>query len=266
MTRFYQIARLVAGQTIFPGEAGLRIDLDAVTPDDMIENDVAFRAAIAPDMWFWLSGGGTLLLNNRHLCVVRRSPDARINPGKFSLFTGRADNAVERADPGLIVRELFEELLLYEGDALLVPRLAAIQPVINSAYDVMRQAGVVAERPTRDLPLTPVPLPARQVTIRHGGITREHWLTWIAGANNDVNILSLFAADCDLSQLKARDGEFHLHDGGVRMASRAIYLLDLVGGQARPLSADGPAFIPQREEMTPPLQFLLDACHGIRRK
>lgn len=266
MTRFYQIARLVVGRSVFPDETGLRIDLNTLSPGDLIENDVAFRAAIAPDAWFWLSGGGTLLLNNRYLCVVRRSPDARINPGKFSLFTGRADNDAERADPALIVRELFEELLLYEDGTLLMPKLPAVQPVIDAAYGAMRQAGIVAEGPSCDLPLIPVMLPRRQVTIRHGGATREHWLTWITGANNDINILSLFAADCDVSQLKARDGEFHLQDGSVRMAARTVYLLDLLDGHARPLSADGTAFIPRREQMTPALQFLLDACQGVRGK
>lgn len=264
MARFYQIARLTSGQTIFPHEAGLRIDLDAVKPDDLIENDVAFRTAVAPDTWFWLSGGGTLLLNNRYLAVVRRSPEARVNPGKFSLFTGRADNDAERADPSLIVRELFEELLLYEDGTLLMPRFPAIQPLVDEAYDVMRKVGVIPDGPVRDMPLTPVALPARPVAIRHGGVWRDHRLAWTVNANNDINLLSLFAAECDIGRLVVRDGEFHVANGVTHRAGRDIYLLDLEEQAAKPLYPGRLAGIPPTDAMTPALRFLLDACRGNR--
>ena len=262
MSRFYQIARLTVGVTIFPSEEGLRVDLDGLTPADLIENDVAFRTAAAPDVWFWLSGGGTLLLNGRYLLVVQRSLDARVNPGKFSLFTGRADNDAERADPALMARELFEELLLYEGSTLLTPRVDAWQPVIDAAHAAMRAAGIIEPGSARDIILTPVALPTRPVVIRHRGAEREHALAWTAGANNDINALFLFAADCDIARLAARDGEFHVAGGNAHKAGRQIFLLDLLEGFARTLSEGQPVCLPQRDAMTPPLQFLLDVCRG----
>jgi hypothetical protein len=252
MARFYQIARLTEGTTIFPDAEVLRVDLDG--PAELIENDVAFRAAAAPDNWFWLSGGGTLLLNDRYLPAVQRAADARVNPGKFSLFTGRADNETERANPELLARELFEELLLYEAGTLLLPELAGLQSVIDTAYAGMRDAGVIAPGASRALPLTPVKLADRPVRIRQGGVEREHRLTWAASTNNDINVLFLFAARCDLASLSARDGEFHRDSG---QAGRAIYLYDLADGSARPLSEPGDTRALAETDMTPPLRFLL---------
>lgn len=260
MVRFYQIARLKVGTSIFPDADALSIDLDGVGQDDLIENDIAFRAAIAPDSWFWLSGGGTLLLNGRYLPIVRRPLDARVNPGTFSLFTGRADDEAERADPALMVRELFEELLIYDDQTLLVPRWAPRQDVIDGAYAAIRAAGIIPEGAQRPLDITPVALPARPLVIRQGGAERRLTLSWTAGKANDINVLSLFAAECDLSRLSARDGEFHrLAEGGVRPAARAIYLLDTADGTARPLSGGDAICVPAREIMSPYLQFVLDA-------
>ena len=263
MPRFYQIVRLTAGRTIFPDAQALRVDLDGVTPQDLIENDVAFRAAAAPDAWFWLSGGGTLFLNGRYLPVVQRSPGARVNPGKFSLFTGRADNAAERVEPAFLVRELFEELLLYESGTLLAPKLAAAQAVIDTTYSVMRQAGIVAPGPSRELALTPVALPTRPVVIRHQGWERTHHLAWIATANNDINALSVFAAECDIARLTARDGEFHVDGGTVTPAGRAIFLYDLQTRTARPLSGPGEVRALAPEDTTVSLAFLLAQCSAI---
>jgi CBS domain-containing protein len=265
MPRFYQIARLRVGETIFPDSEVLRVDLDGVGSGDLIENDTIFRAAAASDSWFWLSGGGTLLLNGRYLPVVRRSADARVNPGKFSLFTGRADNEEERANPALLVRELFEELLLYEGNTLLVPQFSGLESIISAAHAAMREAGIIIEKVGRSLPLTPVRLADRPVRILQGGVEREHRLTWTKAINNDVNVLFLFAAECDLAVLRARDGEYPYGNDGVTPASRAIYLYDLVTGSVRPLSEIGEAYALPEAEMTAPLLFLLELCRQASR-
>ncbi len=260
MARFYQIARLTQGSTIFPETEKLRIDLDGVTAADLIENDIAFQAAIAPQTWFWLSGGGTLLLNGHYIPVVRRSQNALINPGKFSLFTGRADNAGERARPPLMVRELFEELLLFEGETLLVPQLEGFQDLIDTAHGAIRKSGILEDGPRRALPLTLVPLKAHSVTIRHQGAEREYQLSWTAGPSNDINVLYLFAAECGLAQLAARDGEFRVTQDKFIGAGRDIYLYDLRSRLARSLTRpDNPRTI-SRGEMTEPLRFLEDLC------
>jgi hypothetical protein len=256
MPRFYQIAQLTRGRGIDVSAGALTIDLDA--RDALIENDEDFRAAVAPDTWFWVSGGGTLLLNGRYLVVVQRSPDARVNPGKFSLFTGRADNAQERADPSLLVREMFEELLLFEGDTLLKPRLEGHEAMIATAYSALRETGALAGEPCRVLDLTPLPLATRQVRIRHGGTETEHALSWAVGPVNDVNALFLFGAECDVSGLRGKDGEFHKQGDLIVHADRALYLLDVASGSAAGLSPGMPTCVPPREDMTYLLQSVLE--------
>ena len=265
MTRFYQIARLTEGKTIFSEAEKLRIDLDGVMPADLVENDIAFQAAVAPQTWFWLSGGGTLLLNDHYLPIVRRSADARINPGKFSLFTGRADNAAERARPALMVRELFEELLLFEDETLLVPQLEGFQDMVDAAHGAIREAGVLDDGPWRALPLTPVPLTTRPVSIRHQGAERQYQLSWTASPSNDINVLFLFAAECDLARLSARDGEMGAAGKTALRACRDIYLYDPRSRMARPLTPAGEQRIIAREDMTGSLSFLEDLCVGSLR-
>jgi hypothetical protein len=263
MPRFYQIAQLTAGRGIHVSAGSVTVDLDAC--DALVENDADFRAAVAPDTWFWISGGGTLLLNGRYLVVVRRSPDARVNPGKFSLFTGRADNAQERVDPSMLVREMFEELLLFEGGTLLMPRLDGHEAMIATAYNALREVGVLAGEPNRVLDLTPLPLATRQVRIRHGGTETERALSWAVGSANDVNALFLFGAECDVFRLRGRDGEFHMHGDLVVRADRALYLLDVTNGSAAGLLPGMPTCVPPREDMTYLLQTVLEeAARGPR--
>jgi hypothetical protein len=258
MARFYQIARLAEGKTIFPETERLRIDLDRVTREDLIENDVAFQAAIAPRSWFWLSGGGTILLNGHYLPIVRRSAGARVNPGKFSLFTGRADDAQERANPTLLVRELFEELLLFEGETLLVPQCEEFQHVIEKVRGATGATGVLKDGPQRPLPLTAVPLKTRPVEILHQGVEREYQLSWTVGPSKDINVLYLFTAECDLKRLSARDGEFDVSSGRSVGAGRDIYLYDLRSRAARALTCEVDQQSISRAEMTDPLRFLED--------
>jgi hypothetical protein len=262
MPRFYQIVRLIEGRSIFPHPDKFLVDLDAARESDLIENDIAFGAAIAPGTWFWLSGGGTLLLNGRFLVLVQRSAQARVNPGKYSLFTGRADDEVERAEPLMLIRELFEELLLFEKGVLLAPQLDDWQPLVDRAHAGMREAGIlgrdVAQRP---LVLTPIRLPDSVMRIRHNGAARDHRFTWTASFTNDINALFLFGAQCDIDRLTARDGEFYRDDGGqVVRSERELYLYDLTTEMAHPLTSEGDARLVGRVEMTEPLQYLIGLC------
>ena len=265
MPRFYQIVRLIEGRSIFPPPGNLLVDRSETRKNDLVENDIAFGAAIAPGAWFWLSGGGTVLLNNRYLVTVRRSAQARVNPGKFSLFTGRADDGVERAAPQALVRELFEELLLFEDGVLLTPQFEPYQPLVDQAYATMRSAGLLShDGAGRPLPLTAVKLPDQTVRIRHEGVEREQRLTWVASPNNDINVLFLFGATCDLGKLTARDGEFYRDDDGLVVRSeRELFLYDLTDGTARPLTGKGGARPVGRDEMTEPLQWLIGLCRGL---
>ena len=57
---------------------------------------------INPDIYFWVSGGGSFFINKKYIFLVKRSSDSKINPDKFSIFTGRANNIGELKNPLLI--------------------------------------------------------------------------------------------------------------------------------------------------------------------
>jgi hypothetical protein len=259
--RFYEIVKLIRGHTIEIDGDHLAVDLDRTTNADLISNDQEFAAAVAPDAFFWISGGGTFILNGRWLPLVQRSAQARVNPGLYSLFTGRANNRHERARPGELVRELFEELLLFSDGRLLVPRNSDYQAVIDNAHALLRSEGNFVGAPGSPLPLVEIKLPDAPLLLTCEGTKTEHRFAWHIDSRNDVNVLFLFGAECDLQGLTAQDGEFQRDHRGLFREERRIVLYDFSSGNAFPLSVDDrvPFFIPT-DKMSAHLQFFLRAA------
>ena len=141
ITRYYEIARLVEGKSLFVSGEGLTVVLSDAP---LLENDKQLHRAIHPSSYFWVSGGGTYLLNDRFLPIVQRAHQQTTNPGKWSLFTGRADTHEERANPELLVRELFEELILLQEGVPLLPKTVDYQEIVlrawsDSGLEVLRE-------------------------------------------------------------------------------------------------------------------------------
>jgi hypothetical protein len=67
------------------------------------------------DSLIWLGGGGSYLINNRYIVMVRRSITAPTNPGKVTLLTGLSDSKQEWNQPTLLKRELFEEVIFVDS-------------------------------------------------------------------------------------------------------------------------------------------------------
>lgn len=223
MPRYYDIARLDREAVQVAGSQ-LSVDLSCVGDKDHITDDVSLLAQSGPDSVFYLSGGGTLLLNRRYILMVQREATARVNPGQFSLFTGRADGPKEWRYPPLIVRELFEEMEIYGNGLLLYPQCEAFQPVIDAVY-------AAAGRPCgKALPLELLPLANGKLHVREGKVNLfQDEVFWVMSARGEINLLYVFIATLDLDQLSMRDGE----------GSRDIFALDLEQGcYARLSSAD----------------------------
>lgn len=74
------------------------------------------------DTFLWVAGGGAYVINNRFLPLVRRSADAPTNPNKLTISTGLSSSYEEMKNPLLLMRELFEEVVLMDGlGRLLLP-------------------------------------------------------------------------------------------------------------------------------------------------
>lgn len=221
--RHYNVARLRRGHGVFIDGPALRVDLAAVGPDDRIENDAAMLAACHPDSFFFVSGGGTVLIGGRHLLVVRRGERALFNPGHLSLFTGRADGPEELENPRRLARELFEELVMFADGRMLSPRCPAFQSIIDA---VLVRAGRADGVP---LPLRQMPLQPGRLTICRGPRTLLDGPSfWHANARNDINVLFLFEADLELSRVVAEDGEPSEHGGGRIVAALDLETMTLV--------------------------------------
>jgi hypothetical protein len=234
--RFYEIVRLTRGHTIEIDGDCLCIDLDSASEADLIFNDQALTAAVGPDTFFWVSGGGSILLNQRWLLLVQRSRESAINPGVFSLFTGRSDNSDERVSPRRLVRELFEELLLFAEGERLTLRNTEYQPAIDSAQGHLRSAGFAQVNAAQELLLTEVQLPTARLQLISSGNCVEHRLAWHIGSRNDINVLFLFGGVCNLDGLTAEDGERDSAPMGILGQKRRIVLYDLMTGNAVPIS------------------------------
>jgi hypothetical protein len=232
----YRIVRLRKGRSVWPGSGSLRVDLDAALRDGAaVSDDRGFLAAAGKGDYFWVSGGGTYLINGRYLPVVKRGKDARVNPGKFSLFTGRADSLRELLNPSLLARELFEELVLFRDGRPLRPDCPAFRRVIAPVYrDLSRRFGLKAGEV---LPLTPLRGETGRVRLTHRKRSKDLRLAYHVNGRNDVNVLQLFAAQVDVDALSAEDGEYHLEGGRAVKHRREIYLYDVKTSRGRKLSA-----------------------------
>lgn len=217
--RYYELARLQQGVNLRRGEKRVQVDLTQLLPTDHILNDEQLKAARAPGAYFYLSGGGSVIFNRRFVPVVRRPAHAAVNPGLYSLFTGRADSEAEWANPDLLVRELHEELKLYRDGK---PLELSFERVLISNITL-------------------------EIKYKNGVSSCDGFLHW--GPGGEMNWLFWFAAEVDMTWLSARDGEA---DGG----GRQIYLLDLEKGSLQEFSGEKcPALlgICSTEQMTPHL-------------
>ena len=219
MNRYYDILKLKLGEGIKFDKNFVTVDLSKVTNKDVIQNDDQFNANLHPNNYFFMSGGGSFLLKNRFLLTVKRSPSALVNPGKISLFTGRAEGPHEWNEPRHVVRELFEEILLFDGLKILYPRFMPYQEIIDEVYKIHFKDVNLRSAERADLQLEEISMSNCTLKILNGEQSKEDRVFIHINSRNDINILSLFLIDVDPERLMVRDAE----ESNFR---RDIFLLD----------------------------------------
>ncbi len=261
MSRYYQVAGLKPGSEIAEDAQALRVDLSGALLRPFSHNDEDILSTQRKGEYIWASGGGTWLLNHRYLPIVQRARHAKVNPGKFSLFTGRADNTEEMLRPALLVRELFEELVLFTEHRLCRPSCEKFREIIDQVYTHLESnlgLDIAAAMPLRLEHLLCAP---KIVSVANQGARREEALDCHVNSNGEVNILFVLAGDADINKLQAMDGEYKLVDGKAVRQNRSIYLYDLHTGMGRDITIDRrasePVLIPG-DTMTEHLRYLVD--------
>jgi hypothetical protein len=234
---YYKILKLELGKSmeILPGK--MVVDLDRADLSRTISNDRALLENISKGSCFWVSGGGTYLINDRYLPLVKRGDSARFNAGKYSLFTGRANTLKEIFNPDLLVRELFEELVLFSGEWTLYPINKKYQGIIDTVYqDLTDKFGLDRTR-FKSFDLDIISDFDRLISLKHSRNRHEFRLNFHVNGDNDVNILFLLSTRLDISELGAMDCEYHISEEVLARHNRKIYLYDISTSRAREISA-----------------------------
>jgi hypothetical protein len=229
---YYQIIQLLLGKSIEITKNKLVINLDAANLEQIINSDRIFLNSSLDHSYFWVSGGGTYLINNRYLVIVKRSSWSKVNPNQYSLFTGRADSILELTQPNLLVRELFEELILTTNSHIYYPKFSFpdqnIQDTIDRTYQDLEQKFNLDLNQYQDLNLDLISTFDQDIDLKYQESDRHFKLNFYINSKNDINILFLFSVHLDISDLLAQDGEYHLsEDGKLIKHNREIYLYDL---------------------------------------
>lgn len=224
---YYSVVKLKKGRDIFIDNVALDVDTSCLIGKDDVTDDLALIQSTDKAYYNWVSGGGTYLINSRYLVVVKRSKDSLVNPGKYSLFTGRSDNHNERINPEKLVRELFEELILYYDDKLLYPIYAKYQKIINLCYRKLKTTNFFPTSESINLILEQLNIDRRCVNLLSKDIKEKHNLSWHVNSDNDINILFLFKVDLDIERISAYDAEYHLEEKKTIFHNRKIFLLDI---------------------------------------
>ncbi len=140
--------------------------------------------------------------------------------------------------PRLLVRELFEELILFTGHCLLRPYCEGFLGVIDDVYIKLKTdlgLDIAASEPLHLVHLLCAP---RMVSVTDNAARWEGILDCHVNSNGEVNMLFVLAGDADIDRLQAMDGEYSLVDGKAVRQNRNIYLYDLHTGTGKDITID----------------------------
>jgi hypothetical protein len=262
VNKFYQVAGLKPGIEIIEEAHTIRVDLTFALHRPFSYNDDEILATRQRGEYVWASGGGTCLLNDRYLLVVQRDLHANVNPGKFSLFTGRADSTQELLRPSLLVRELFEELVLFSGKSIYRPYSSEVETnlIIDRIYSSLEENLGLDISTAEPLRIDHVLCSPKKIIVRNDSAQWVGILDCHVNSNGEINFLYIFSGYLDIDKLQAMDGEFYNVGDETIRNNRSIYLYDLQTENVRDITIDRRALEPipiSQGLMTEHLQHLV---------
>jgi hypothetical protein len=212
---YYFMLHARLNERVFIDADQITVNLRDIQKAEVIFNDTERNSRIGSDSYFYLSGGGSFLIDGRYLLVVKRDSNAMVNPGKISLFTGRSNNYQEWLNPPFCTRELFEELTLFYDGKLLQLSNKEFQQIIDSSYALSYRS--------EDALLTEIKLLTQSSTKLNlqsdQGFT-QHNVMVVISESRDINCIFLFSLNISIDKLEAIDCEDDI-------GARQVYLLDI---------------------------------------
>jgi hypothetical protein len=178
----------------------------------------------------WCAGGGSYVLGSRYLPLVQRSHDAPSNPGKLTIATGLSDHKDELSNPKLMIRELFEEVVIVKDNTIITPDIK--WPTTNPT-EIIRDS-IASMSQLNQLPF--LPTNAEAISVAHSDIVTVHSQEGsiqtpchLCLNGSSVNILFYINLPelLDIRSLRFYDTETILKDDQRVHLVRPVFLYDL---------------------------------------
>ena len=224
VNHYYSILHLQLHDRISINSDVISVDIRGIRSTEIITNDHERDARRKPGSFFFVSGGGSYIVDERYLLVVQRDANTLVNPNMYSLFTGRSNDAHEWINPDLCVRELFEEVTLYVDGGMVSLINQRFQSLIDSHYKTDSKS-----KKSTPLQINLVEQSTLNLVITSDHGSNEHKLPLIVSKNGDINCVFVFDLEVSLSRLSAIDKE----DGGLE---RKIHVIDIETLSIKPLA------------------------------
>lgn len=223
---YYNITKLEKNEYHFDG-SDLCINVGDFNSKNSVKNDQQYEGTCSDDNLFWVSGGGSLLINDRYLPIVQRHSTSKFNPNLFSLFTGRADSVEEWINPNLLVRELFEELLIKEDSHYICPDSKDFNDVVSSVYDKFYKFNILSSNDVLYREISTYGISQKRIIINHNNNKIIIPVHYHINKFNDVNVIYIFKINLNLKCINFIDGEFYIYNNNLKNLSRKIFILDM---------------------------------------
>ncbi|MFK7825074.1 MAG: hypothetical protein AB8G05_13040 [Oligoflexales bacterium] len=218
----------------------------------------------------WASGGGTYLINDEWIPLVKRDGSSPTNPNKLTIATGRADSIEELYCPDKIARELFEEIIILEGGNIIAPIFCENSfPLSNEQIqEVISGSAVAAGIKYDNVEAVPATVPHDMssdtivVKSTDGLINNviESFLHYEKDTG-EVNFLAVVKLNLqDISVCSFKDAEVVVDDQKSSILDREIYLFHLPTKKLYSTSADGSLYMEEEKliSLTPHARYLID--------
>jgi hypothetical protein len=212
---YYFMLHARLNERVFIDADQITVNLRDIQKSEVIINDTERNSRVGSDSYFYLSGGGSFLIDGRYLLVVKRDSNVMVNPGKISLFTGRSNNYQEWLNPSFCTRELFEELTLFYDGKLLRLSNKEFQQIIDSSYALSYRS--------EEALLTEIELLTQSSTklnLQSDQGSTQHNVMVVISESRDINCIFLFSLNISIDKLEAIDCEDDI-------GARQVYLLDI---------------------------------------
>ncbi len=214
------------------------IDLSIKIPKFNKINPITTRKQYSKDSklgLFWLAGGGSYLINEKYLVLIKRSRYAYTNPEYLSLATGRSDSYEELLNPNLVIRELFEELAIFQNGNRILPKIRGSnlaisdQEILKISQKELKNLGMNTE----NIIWVPAILSNSinkdflSLSCNKEIIKKTKCCIYISERSGDINLLYLIKInDLDLENTEIFDMETDEKNNS-KLLKREIYLMDV---------------------------------------